>query len=75
MLIQAGDWRDAAFQQLHDLEAVDLIGGASQPITAMSAAYRLDDAGLAQNGEDLLEVLVTQVLASGDGLEADGAVA
>src|SRR5690606_14471895 len=75
VLVEAGDGREAALEELHDLEAVDLVDGPGEAVPAARAADRLDDPRAPQRGEDLLEVLLAEVPALGHGPEAHGLVA
>jgi hypothetical protein len=61
--------RDRTFERLHHLEHLDLAGGAAQAITAVRAALALDEPGLAQLGDEVLEVRERQALGLGDGAQ------
>src|SRR5215207_5081290 len=57
---------DDAVQGLHDLEDVDVIRRAGQPVTALGAAVADQDSRPAQRREELLEELNRDIAAIGD---------
>jgi hypothetical protein len=74
-LIEPGDGREAALEGFDDLADVDLGGVADKLVAAGGAADGADETGLAEGGEELVEVLLGDVAAEGDlgGLERPAA--
>src|SRR5665811_1218172 len=70
-LVEALHRRDLAFQRLDHLVERDLRRGPGQPVAAVGAAGRADQAGVAQLGDQVLQVGERQALGLGDGAERD----
>ena len=60
------DRRDRALQRLDDLGHRDLAGGAREQVAAARAAARVDQAGLAQARDEVLEIGERQPVVLGD---------
>ena len=64
---------EAAVEQLDDFEDGDLAGFAGEGVAALDAALGAEDAGAAQDGEELLEELDRDVAAAGELADRDRA--
>ena len=63
---------DRALQRLNHLEHLDLVGGAPEAVTAVRSALALDQPGLAQLGDQVLEVGEGEALGLGDRAQRNG---
>src|SRR5918994_2502988 len=63
---------DRPFERLHHLEHLDLLGGSPQPVAAVGAALALDQPGLAELRDQVLEVGQGESLGLGDSAQGDG---
>src|SRR5829696_2520616 len=63
---------DCALERLNHLEHLDLVGGAAEAIAAVRSALALDEAGLAQLGDQMLEIGERQPLGLRDRAERNG---
>ena len=66
---------ERAVEQLDDLEDGDLGGLAGERVAALDAALGAEDAGAAQDGEELLEELDGDVAAAGELADRDRSLA
>src|ERR1700694_5083585 len=66
---------DRSLERAHDITGGDVAWLACEEITAARAALASHEAGLAQCGDELLEVCLGQVLALRDGVQGYGPLA
>src|SRR5215212_2710165 len=63
---------DRALQCLHHLEHLDLVRGTTEPVAAVGSPLAHDQPGLAQLGDEVLEIGEGKALRFGDGTECHG---
>src|SRR5437879_4394536 len=64
-------WFDWAFECAHDITGGDVTRLAGQDVTAARSALPVHEAGLAKDGDELLEVGLRQVLTLRNGVQRD----
>src|SRR6266576_3692874 len=68
-------WLDGPLERAHDITGCDLARLACEDVTPACPPLAVHEAGLAECGDELLEIRLGQVLARGDGVQRDGPLA